>query len=133
MKTSIVECRYCHYKFNYEFTRGYSTSALRLGTSRIFRCPKCKRAQRFSLLLLGPDTDLPLHVDGKETAIGGKFWAWIIIPCPALVFLGLAMVLTDSSLAYLFVALAILGVAWPLVMLLTIINRYSLPKKNSAS
>ena len=53
MPESILICKQCGYRFNYLWTSGGSIHAVRLGSVRSFRCPKCQRRSRFDLQTRG--------------------------------------------------------------------------------
>lgn len=84
MTTSILECNKCRFRFNYRFIPGASISAMRLGTSRYMRCPKCNRFGLFSLMRFGTDPKLRTYSDARITArsmplIMAPLAAWLVV------------------------------------------------------
>ena len=104
MTVSITECPNCHYKFNYEFLPGGSFHSIRLGTKRIFRCPKCRELEAFKIADFGSDPYLPTHGDTAETGIGIRVWVLMVVPTLSLIFFGVLLLSLGSpkSLSYFF-------------------------------
>ncbi|MDG6988450.1 MAG: hypothetical protein JRN21_03900 [Nitrososphaerota archaeon] len=49
VQTSHLKCKKCGVEFDYRWVLGGSFSAVRLGKSRYFRCPSCKRSSVFNI------------------------------------------------------------------------------------
>lgn len=113
MTVSITECPGCHYKFNYEFILGGSFHSIRLGTKRIFRCPKCRELHKFSITNFGSDPTLPTHGDNAETGIGTKIWVLMLVPTLSLCIFGAFLPLFGGSrsLSYFFIPI-VAGAVW---------------------
>lgn len=90
MSTSICKCYKCGYKFNYEFIPGASFHSIRLGTKRIFRCPKCHTLQKFDLMTKGPDKSLKTYGDSAELGLGFKIWINALVIPLIFIFAGLS-------------------------------------------
>ena len=128
MSTSVCKCYKCGYKFNYEFILGASFHSIRLGTKRIFRCPKCKTLQKFYLMDKGPNKSLKTYGDSSELGIGAKMWAVILLPTLVLTFFGAFSFSLFIKPVYLHLVLIILGIAWLFASLVYIIFTVG-PKK----
>ena len=113
MTNSIVECPHCHYKFNYEFIPGASFTSIRLGPSRILKCPNCKELHKFYINHFGTDPSLPTHGDNAETSIGGKNIALAAGPLIVLVALGILLIATGTFHSALVVLISsVIGILW---------------------
>lgn len=124
MTTSIVECPHCHYKFNYEFIPGASLGAIRLGSSRIFKCPNCKDLHKFDVVNFGKDPSLPTHGDNAETSMGGKVLVLLIAPLLVLTVIGIALLDMGISQALLIlITLQVAGILWMIVYMVHIYRK----------
>jgi NAD-dependent SIR2 family protein deacetylase len=124
MTTSIVECPHCHYKFNYEFIPAASLGAIRLGTQRIFKCPKCKELHKFDVVHFGKDPSLPTHGDNAETSMGGKILVLMIAPLIILTAVGIVWLDTGMPQGLLIlVILQVVGFLWIVVYLVHIYRK----------
>jgi len=124
MTTSIVECPHCHYRFNYEFIPAASLGSIRLGTSRIFKCPNCKDLHKFDVVHFGKDPSLPTHGDNAETSIGGGVFVLMIAPVIILTALGIILLNMGISQGVLvLIILQIIGFGWIAVYLVHIYRK----------
>ncbi len=128
MTTSVCKCYKCGYKFNYEFIVGASIYTIRIGTKRIFRCPRCHTLQKFDLMTKGPDGSLKTYGDSAEIGIGAKVFALILVPTLALLLGGAFSFSIFIYPIYLHIALIIAGVAWMAIYLTYLIISVG-PKK----
>jgi hypothetical protein len=116
MTTSIVECPHCHYRFNYEFIPGASLGSIRLGSSRIFKCPNCKDLHKFNVVHFGKDPSLPTHGDNAETSMGSKILVLLIAPLLVLTVVGIALLDMGISQGLLIlIILQVAGILWMIV------------------
>jgi hypothetical protein len=134
--TSIVECPHCHYRFNYEFIPGASIYSIRLGTQRIFKCPRCKELHRFSITQFGTNPSLPTYGDNAETGIGGGTWALMLGPMIVLIVIGFLLRFAVGFQHPLFLLIPIvLGILWTAVYLIYLVvksGRYADKKEGEA-
>jgi hypothetical protein len=112
MVTSVCECYKCHYRFNYEFIPGSSFHSIRLGTKRIFRCPKCRTLQKFDLTKKGQDDSLKTYGDDSTLGIGVKLWVFQLVPTFILIFSGAFSFFIFIQPIYIHFFLILLGVIW---------------------
>jgi hypothetical protein len=126
MTTSIVECPHCHYRFNYEFIPGASFGSIRLGSSRIFKCPSCKELHKFDVVHFGKDPSLPTHGDNAETSMGGKVLLLLIAPLLISTFVGVALLGMDVPQGLLIMIILLgVGVLWTIVYTVHIYRKAS--------
>ena len=63
METTPLTCPDCAFRFNYRYLPGASFTAVRLGTGRAFRCPRCGERELFQLTVQAPEAALPTFED----------------------------------------------------------------------
>lgn len=122
MTTSILKCRKCGFRFNYSFIPGASVSAVRLGSSRYMRCPKCSRFGLFNLMEFGTDPKLSTYSDSKITA---RYLPVIIVPTAAWIVLSLVWLrpLVKGPLATVLISVPIFAIVLIGVLLLLLASR----------
>jgi hypothetical protein len=121
-----VECPHCHYRFNYEFIPAASFYSIRLGTLRIFKCPRCKDLHKFNITHFGKDPSLPTHGDNDETGIGVKVWALLLGPLLALIIIPyIIQFVFRISFAFAFIVPVTLALIWIAVFTVYIYRKAS--------
>jgi hypothetical protein len=114
-----LRCPKCQFSFHYEYYPGVSLTAVRLGGSRLFRCPHCNQWATFPLRVGGlpaePDrsSGMPLGLPSFSDAENTRRWFPILIlPLVVVVALLLFGVIgTTGTSPYLFLAAGAILVA----------------------